>query len=94
VVLEYEPDIGIRCVVVFERADGEASVPCDASDALALAHRLEIPLYVTDDVFSAPAQAASPPSPAREPDDVARWLDHVRPADFREERPEGDFPAG
>ena len=83
VVLEYEPDAGIRCAVILDRGEGEASVPCSASDALGLAQRLEIPLYASDEMFTAPAETMSPPPEAHDRHDVARWLDRVRPADFR-----------
>jgi hypothetical protein len=50
VLLVYVAGRGIRGAVAFGRAEGEVAVPCYASDALALAVRTGVPIYVSRSV--------------------------------------------
>ena len=52
VVLEYAPGVGLGAMVTLSRPDGDVVVPCYLADGLALAHRTEIPIFVSTNVFS------------------------------------------
>jgi hypothetical protein len=83
IVLEYIEGEGLTGVIGFLRVDGEASVSCYPSDALALAQRLQIPIYVNPDVFVhvRPFSPAPPPS-GDEHAEWRQWLDRIKPGDF------------
>src|SRR5262249_18942209 len=84
VVLECSPGVGLGATVTLSRSDGDVVVPCYLADGLALAHRAEIPIFVSTSVFS--NVEASPLSPAPVTDDapaeVTQWLERIRPSDF------------
>ena len=83
VVLEYVPGEGLGGSVVVRGAEGELTIPCYPSDALALAKRARVPIFVAGDVFS----HVQPFSSLTSEEDqlgggVAEWLERIDPADF------------
>src|SRR5262245_14694321 len=82
VLLVYVAGTGIRGAVAFERGEGEVAVPCYASDALALAVRIGLPIFVSASVFSDLRPTAAPVSPGEDRATLAQWLDGLKPADF------------
>jgi bifunctional DNase/RNase len=76
VVLEDVNGDGIGALVYLRQGEIESSVSCYPPDALAPALRTGVPIYATPDVLR---HACSGPM---EHADTARWLQHVRPADF------------
>src|SRR5262249_52339809 len=52
IVLEYVPGAGLAGSVAFSGREGETSVPCYPSDALALAKRAGVPIYVSGNLFT------------------------------------------
>jgi bifunctional DNase/RNase len=76
VVLEDVNGDGIGALVYLRQGELESSISCYPPDALALALRTGVPIYATADVLR---HACRGPM---EPDDTARWLQGVRPADF------------
>ena len=82
IVLEYVPGAGLAGSVAFSGRGGEASVPCYPSDALALAKRTGLPIYVSGDVFTHVRPFAPDPSDADPLGQVAEWLERIRPQDF------------
>ena len=82
VVLEYVPGAGLRGVVSLRRSGGDAAVPCYLSDALGLARRVELPVYVTPNAFSDDEAWPASASEATQPRDLVQWLERVKPGDF------------
>jgi len=80
VTLEYVPGAGLAGRLFVFGPAGEVPIPCYVSDAVALAMRNTIPVYVSANAFSDfPPVAAAPPEDGRE---VARWLARLNPSDF------------
>lgn len=77
VVLEYVAGAGIAGAVSFRHSGGEVVVPCYPADALALAQRTKVPIYVSPDVFA----DDGPPSDER--GGVAQWLEGLTRKIFR-----------
>jgi len=83
VVLEYVPGEGLGGSVVVRGSEGEVAVPCYPSDALALAKRARVPIFVAGDVFSHVEPFASLASGEDQLGGrVAEWLERIAPADF------------
>jgi len=89
VLLVYVAGTGIRSAVAFEGTDGEVAVTCYASDALALAVRRGLPIFVSASVFSDLHPMAAPVSAGEDRATLAQWLDEVKPADFATDAPAG-----
>jgi len=87
IVLEYVPGAGLAGSVAFSGREGEASVSCYPSDALALAKRSGVPIYVNDDVFTHVRPFAAKPSEADPLGGVAEWLERIKPEDFSSSPP-------
>src|SRR5262245_57720090 len=79
VLLVYVAGTGIRGAVAFERGEGEVAVPCYASDALALAVRIGVPIYVSQSVFTDLHPSAEPVAGVDDGVAVARWPDRLKP---------------
>src|SRR5262245_55870225 len=94
VVLEYVPGAGLRSLVSFRRPEGEVAVPCYVTDALAVAARTNVPIYLSPSAFAdgGPLESSEPDAVAAE--DVARWLERIRPADFSSGEPGAGSIAG
>lgn len=62
----------------------EASVPCHTADALALAIRLQTPVFATDSLDRILEQKGTEVGTVPLPDDAEAtpWLDRVKPEDF------------
>ena len=87
IVLEYVPGAGLAGSVAFSGREGEASVPCYPSDALALAKRAGVPIYVSGNVFTHVRPFVPDPSEADPLGGVAEWLEGIRPQDFSSSPP-------
>ena len=82
VTLDYVPGAGLAGALHIFGPAGEVPVPCYVADAIALARRSTIPIYVSANAFSdtdAPP-LVSPPSDAR--GEIAQWLEGLTPSDF------------
>ena len=80
VVLECEGGAGLGGAVAFPRPEGEMTIACYPSDAIALARRWQIPIYVSPDVFSHVRLFAPPDADGDPP--LAEWLEQITPDDF------------
>jgi len=87
IVLEYVPGAGLAGSVAFSGREGETSVPCYPSDALALAKRAGVPIYVSGDLFTHLRPFVPDPSDADPLGGVAEWLERIRPQDFSSSTP-------
>ncbi len=92
VVLEYTLGEGLGALICFSRPEGEVTVPCYPSDALAIAHRTEVPIYVSAEVFSHVEPFGAPRPEPDERGELAKWLERISPADFSSSSP-SDRPA-
>lgn len=94
VVLEYIEGEGLTGAVWFLGVDGEVQVSCYPTDALAVAYRAQVPVYVNADVF-AHVQPFSPAPPPLVDDhaELRRWLERIRPTDFSSSSPSDRLPA-
>jgi len=88
VMLRYLAGAGLEAGIAFRLPQGEVAITCHPSDALALAHRAHVPIYVNADVFSEVRPFASQLPPTNEHGAVADWLARIRPADFGADGPE------
>lgn len=87
VVLEHVTDAGLGGAVIFRRPEGEVSIPCYPSDALVLAQRIRIPIYVSPDVFAHVKPFRSAPPASDDGGQLAEWLERIRPEDFSSRSP-------
>lgn len=85
IVIEDVNGQGVGGLVCLRRADGDVAVPCYPPDALALALRTGVPIYATPEALG---RAGGPPAHARD-EEVARWLDELKPDDFARGPQEG-----
>ena len=79
VVLDDVAGQGLGAMVCLRQGGREVAVPCYPPDALALALRVGVPIYATEAAL-AHGDRAGPPEPDGE--DLAGWLDRLRPEDF------------
>ena len=70
---------GIGATLVFQHQDSDLTIECHPADAVALAVRVQAPIYATLAAMGHACPAAAPPEVI---DDTARWLATVRPEDF------------
>jgi hypothetical protein len=90
IVLDDQGGTGIRGFIYCRRAESDVGVPCYVPDALALALRLQRPIYATAEAL-AHAEPLLPSASAHgEPSDVQQWLAQVRPEDFSSDREDRD----
>ena len=71
--------------LIFLSVSGKVmTVDSRPSDAIALALRTDSPIYVTEDVItkSAAAASATPTSERSSPEDIKRWLENLNPEDL------------
>jgi bifunctional DNase/RNase len=86
VVLDDTEGKGVSGFIYCRRAESDVGVPCYVPDALALALRMQRPIYAT--VAALVHAELLPPSASAhgEPSDVQQWLAQVRPEDFSSDR--------
>lgn len=82
VVLHDTGGRGIGALIHLQAADGELTLPCYAPDALALALRARVPIYVSRKVLAYAECLSAPGTDPPEPAEVRPWLDGIRPEDF------------
>ncbi len=87
VVLDDAEGKRIRALIYVRQSEGELALPCYPPDALALAVRATVPIYVTAEALAhAQPLSAGEASPAEPlpagPAEVGEWLERVRPEDF------------
>ncbi|MCL6640047.1 MAG: DUF151 domain-containing protein [Candidatus Rokubacteria bacterium] len=81
VVLDDVAGQGITGVVCLRQGELELAVPCCPPDALALALRAGVPIYATEEALAHAETAARRGVPA-DGQNLAAWLDRLRPEDF------------
>ena len=82
VVLDMVQGEGLDGFIYIQQAESERSIPCYASDALALALRTNIPIYATAEALTYAERLSPAPSTLTAGGDVRQWLEQVRPEDF------------
>jgi len=82
IVLEYVPGEGLAGSLVLQGPEGDRTISCYPSDALALAKRGRLPIFVAGDVFSHVQPFPSVTSAEDQPGEVAEWLERINPDDF------------
>ena len=82
VVLDAVQGALIGSVLYIQRAESEVAIPCYTTDALALALRAHLPIYVTAAALAHAERLASSPSPLADCSEVTQWLAQVKPDDF------------
>ena len=86
VVLDDVGGTGVGGFIYCRRAESDVGVPCYVPDALALALRMQRPIYATAAAL-AHAEPLLPAASAHgEQTDVKQWLEQVRPEDFSSHR--------
>ena len=88
VVLDDPTGTGITGCVTFQQAGSERNLSCYSTDALALAVRTKVPIYVTARVLALASQPSPSPSAGDEREDVREWLERVKPEDFHSHQKE------
>jgi bifunctional DNase/RNase len=76
VVTELKDDV-FYAVIWLEREGQVISIDSRPSDALALALRVDCPIFVEDEVLKHSKQAASTPVPAVSSDELRKWLEDL-----------------
>jgi uncharacterized protein len=76
VVTELKDDV-FYAVIWLEREGQVISIDSRPSDALALALRVDCPIFVEDEVLKNSKQAASTPVPAVSSDELRKWLEDL-----------------
>jgi len=67
--------------IYFDYQDGEVTLDARPSDAIALALRTEVPIFVTEEVLSQ-AQSFEIEEDLGDKEDWRQWLDKIKPEDF------------
>jgi bifunctional DNase/RNase len=93
VVLDVVQGEGLDGFVYVQQAESERGVPCYASDALVLALRANLPIYVTAEALAYAERLSPSPSAFDEGGEVRQWLEQIRPEDFSSciDKEEGDL---
>jgi bifunctional DNase/RNase len=89
VVLDDQGGTGVTGLIYCRHAESDIGVPCYVPDALALALRMQRPIYATAEALVHAEPLFPSTSAHREQSDVQQWLERVRPEDFssgREDR--------
>jgi bifunctional DNase/RNase len=86
VVLDDTEGKGVSGFIYCRRAESEVGVPCYIPDALALALRMQRPIYATAEALVHAEPLLPAASAHGEPSDVQQWLAQVRPEDFSSHR--------
>jgi bifunctional DNase/RNase len=79
---------GVAAALSLEREHTPFTVGCHPADALALALRVDAPIYATAGALALACRAEGPCQHRAPRDEVREWLDGVAPADFEITPPE------
>jgi bifunctional DNase/RNase len=90
VLLDDQGGTGVSGFIYCRRAESDVGVPCYIPDALALALRMQRPIYATAEALVHAEPLLPAASAHGEPSDVQQWLERVRPEDFSSRREDRD----
>jgi bifunctional DNase/RNase len=90
VLLDDQGGTGVSGFIYCRSAESDVGVPCYIPDALALALRMQRPIYATAEALVHAEPLLPSASAHGEPSDVQQWLERVRPEDFSSRREDRD----